>query len=179
MKKVLALLLSGVSVASIADSITGTGAYINANAGSGWMQNVPNPSFALGLNAGYNFNHAFAVEGGWTTLPSSQYGQYDSYNIYDAAVKGTIPLGSIFSLYGRLGVATAYSSWSGATCTPSVYQNTGNAWNYGGLAGVGASFNLSKHFALRVEDYAYMPVAGEGGNFGNVNVVTGGVQFNF
>jgi hypothetical protein len=94
-------------------------------------------------------------------------------------VKGTIPLSNVFSLYGRLGVATAYSSWSGATCEPAVYQTTGSAWNYGGLAGVGASFALSRHFDLRVEDYAYMPVSGGSGNFGNVNVVTGGVQFNF
>ncbi len=157
----------------------GSGAYINLNAGLGTMQNVTNSSFALGANAGYNFNRGFAVEGGWTTLPSQQSGQLATYNIYDAAVKGTIPLSSVFSLYGRLGAGFGYSSWSGATNSPAVYQTTGSAYNYGGLAGIGGSFVLSRHFDLRVEDYAYIPINGEGGNFGGANVITGGVQYNF
>ncbi len=182
MKKLLVVLFAGVStmvLADVSEPYNGSGAYINANAGIGTMQNVSNSSFALGVNAGYNFNRGFALEGGWTALPSQQSGQYSSYNIYDVAVKGTIPLSNVFSLYGRLGAATAYSSWSGATCIPQVYQTTGSAWNYGGLAGVGASFVLSKHFDLRLEDYAYIPVAGDNGNFGTANIITGGVQYNF
>ena len=165
--------------ANVAQPYDGSGAYLNLNAGIGTMQNVTNSSFALGGNAGYNFNRGFAVEGGMTMLPSQQSGQLSTYSLYDAAVKGTIPLSNVFSLYGRLGAAMGYSSWSGATNSPAVYQTTGSAYNYGGLAGVGGSFVLSRHFDLRVEDYAYIPVNGQGGNFGGVNVVTGGVQYNF
>lgn len=186
MKKLLSLILFGTASAAMADvpanvnqPYNGSGAYINLNSGIANMQNVTNSSFALGGNAGYNFNRAFALEGGLTYLPSQQSGQLATYSIYDVAVKGTIPLSSVFSLYGRLGAAMAYSSWSGATCYPAIYQTSGSAYNYGGLAGIGASFALSKHFDLRLEDYAYMPVSGDAGNFGNVNVLTGGVQYNF
>ena len=186
MKKLLSLILFVAANAAMADvpatvnqPYNGTGAYINLNSGIANMQNVSNSSFALGGSAGYNFTRGFGLEGGLTYLPSQQNGQLSTYSIYDAAVKGTIPLTNVFSLYGRLGVAMGYSSWSGATCNPAIYQNAGNAFNYGGLAGVGASFALSKHFDLRVEDYGYMPVSGGAGNFGNVNVLTGGVQYNF
>ena len=186
MKKLLALVLFGIAASVFADvpanvsqPYDGSGAYINLNSGIATMQNVSNSSLALAGNAGYNFNRGFALEGGMTYLPSQQGGQLATYSIYDIAARGTLPLSNVFSLYGRLGVATAYSSWSGSSCTPVIYQNTGSAWNYGGLAGVGASFALSRHFDLRVEDYAYIPVNGEGGNFGTANVITGGVQFNF
>ena len=161
MKKVLIALLSTLTLSALADAnniyqpYNGSGAYINANSGFATMQNVSNTSPDLSANAGYNFNRAFALEGGLTYLPSLQGGQLATYTIYDVAARGTIPLSNVFSLYGRLGLATAYSSWSGSMCTPAIYQNTGNAWNYGGLAGVGTSFALSKHFDLRLEDYAY------------------------
>ena len=187
MKKFLAFVLAGsaslafadVSATTTTQPANGSGAYINLNSGFATMQNVSNSSFALGANAGYSFNRAFALEGGWTVLPSQQSGQLSTYNIYDAAVKGTLPLTQMFSLYGRLGAGLGYSSWSGATCNPAVYQTTGSAYNWGGLAGVGASFALSRHFDLRLEDYAFIPVSGGGGNFGGANVVTGGVQYNF
>ena len=187
MKKILTFVLAGigglafadVAATSVSQPYDGAGAYINLNSGFATMQNVANSSVAVGANAGYNFNRGFAVEGGWTVLPSQQSGQLSTYNLYDAAVRGTLPLSNVFSLYGRLGVAMGYSSWSGATCNPAVYQTTGSAYNYGGLAGAGVSFALSRHFDLRLEDYAFIPVDGQGGNFGGTNVVTGGVQFNF
>jgi hypothetical protein len=55
---------------------------------------------------------------------------------------------------------------------------SGLSSTYGvGLAGIGASFKLSQHFDLRVEDYALVPF--QNTYTGTANVVTGGVQYNF
>lgn len=188
MKKLLIIILSGIATLTLAaetpdvsQPYNGPGAYINLNAGLGTMQNMANSSFAMGANAGYNFNRALAVEGGWTGLPSQQAGRLATYNIYDVAVRGTLPLSDVFSLYGRLGVAMGYSTWSSnCNCNvPTIYQSSGSAYNYGGLVGIGMSFVLSRHFDLRLEDYAFIPVSGQSGNFGTANMVMGGVQFNF
>ena len=186
MKKILTILLITTVSAAYADvpanvsgPYNGSGAYINLNSGIATMQNISNSSSAFAGNAGYNFNRGFALEGGMTYLPSQQNGQLFSYSIYDVALKATLPLGNVFALYGRLGAAMGYSSWSGAACNPEIYQSTGSAYNYGGLAGIGASFALSRHFDLRLEDYVFIPVDGQGGNFGSANILTGGLQFNF
>lgn len=98
-----------------ADQSTGNGAYINANAGFGTMQYLPTGSFAATLNAGYAFDRAFAIEGGYAWLPSSQYGASQYNNIFDVAAKGTLPLSKVFSLYGRLGAGVNFQSFSGTT----------------------------------------------------------------
>lgn len=173
---IITLILSGITTTAFSDvppeavnqPYNGAGAYINLNAGFGTTQHISNNSFVAGASAGYNFNRAFALEGGYTMLPTQQSGQSSAYNIFDAAIRGTLPLSSLFSLYGRLGVAMGYSC---SACTGSA--------NYGGLLGAGASFALSRHLDLRVEDYAFIPLNNPNNGFGNVNIVTGGVQYNF
>ena len=187
MKKLLLLFLSTTFVLTYADSASATTAaetaspaYINVNTGFATLANLPTGSWAGAINAGYNFNHALALEVGYNLLPSSQFGTTTvTENVFDVAVKGTLPLTEMFSLYGRLGVGIGNNNWSGtAPAGNCVLCTSGLSSTYGvGLAGIGASFKLSQHFDLRVEDYALVPF--QNTYTGTANVVTGGVQYNF
>ncbi|MDD3266613.1 MAG: outer membrane beta-barrel protein [Burkholderiales bacterium] len=179
MEKTLLLCLLGVLTISLANADSANGAYINANAGYGSLQNLPTGSFALGINAGYNFNRAFALEAGWTNLSSNQYGVTSYDNYYDVAVKGTLPLSDIFSLYGRLGGGINTTGFSGTASVPNNCALCTSGSNYAWLAGLGASFALSQHFDLRIEDYMILPMGGGNLGYGNINNITGGVQYNF
>ena len=112
-------------------------------------------------------------------MASSQFGATATINIFDVAVKGSLPLSEAFSLYGRAGLGYGIDGWSGtATGAPSWLCNGSYNSNYATvLVGVGGSFALGRHFDLRVEDYAFLP-------FGNtmngmVNAVAVGTQYNF
>lgn len=132
---------------------------------SGQPSGSPTNNYSLGANVGYNFNRYFAAEIGYNHLwlagtennPSGEAG------VEDFAVKGTIPLGDVFSLYGRLGLGG--------------YQNVddnsaGNFANHlGALYGAGAEWNLNRNWALRVEDWS---VTGLG-----QNIIQVGAQFSF
>lgn len=113
-------------------------------------------------------------------LPSSQFGASVTENVFDVAVKGTLPLSEMFSLYGRLGLGVGTNSWSGTVATTGscILCAGGQSSTYGvGLAGIGASFKLSQHFDLRVEDYGLIPF--QNTYTGAANVVTFGTQYNF
>ena len=154
-------------------------AYINVNTGWASIHNLPTGSWAGSLNAGYNVNPYFALEGGYNILASSQFGATATSNIFDVAAKGTLPLSDVFSLYGRAGIGYGIDGWSGtATGSPSWLCAGQYNSNYAtGLVGLGGSFALSKHFDLRVEDYAFIPFSNTMN--GGINIVTFGTQYNF
>ncbi len=185
MKKLLILAaLSLTATFVLADEIQpydGSAAYINLNAGWATQQFTPTGGFAATLNAGYNFNRAFALEGGYTNIASSEFGATQTNNIFDVAAKGTLALSEAFALYGRLGVGINTMSWGGTSNvgTPSWYCNSNSATNFIGLAGLGGSFALTRHFDLRVEDTLYIPMGGGNATTGQINAVLGGVQYNF
>lgn len=186
MKKLLlsSLILAAVSGVAFADEVAaqpydGSGAYINLNTGWATMVNLPTGSWAGAVNAGYNFNRGFALEGGYNLLASSQFGATVTSNIFDVAAKGTLPLSDVFSLYGRAGFGFGVDGWSG-TAVGSPNWLCAGQYNSGyatALVGLGGSFVLSKHFDLRVEDYAFIPF-GSTMN-GGINIITLGTQYNF
>jgi OmpA-OmpF porin, OOP family len=152
--------------------------YVNFNAGWGYQNALPSGSFAGTLNAGYNFNQYFAVEGGYALLDGNNFNTTETNNIFDVAAKGTLPLSRVFSLYGRLGVGLAYNTWSGtAVGSPDSYCNQGASFVW--LAGVGGSFKLSDHFDLHLEDTMYIPQGSSDSPMGVTNLVLFGSQFNF
>ena len=162
MKKRILILLALITASSVyaANSV-----YVDANAGL-------NTSYAdglgLNLNVGYLFNSYLGVEGGVTYGASNiNWNGGNNYYMYDAAVKGVLPLSDVFALYGKLGVGyNTYSSCSGCI---NGYQYTGS--NIGMLYGAGAQFNLSKQWSLHVEDYTVT------GN--NPNMLMFGAEFKF
>lgn len=178
------LLIIAIPTAAYAGGVTqtndGSGAYLNFNAGVATQQFLPSGGLALNVNAGYNFNRGLALEGGYTSLTSSQYNSNLSNNIFDVAVKGTLPFSQVFSLYGRLGAGLNYATWGGtANNAPAWYCDQAYSANFNVLAGVGASFALSQHFDLRLEDTMLIPVGSANQTSGNINLVLGGFQYNF
>lgn len=176
MRKLLILMLLSLSMLTNADN---SGAYINLNTGVATMQALPTGSWLGNLNAGYNFNRGFALEGGYNLFANQQMGATTTTNIFDVAAKGILPFSEVFSLYGRLGAGLGINGWSGQCTTPNCGLCQSNDSTYMlGLVGIGGSFALDKSFDLRVEDSLYVP-------FGNtfvgstINAVTFGVQYNF
>lgn len=184
MKKLIYTLALLSATCSYADSSSTPAAnydgnvYFDIGLGAAKIENLPTGAAAINMNWGYNFNRGFALEAGWTAMPSQQWGHLDNYNVYDIAAKGTIPLSKTFDLYGRAGIAGAYSSWTG-TCYNSDYYNQGSAFGMVGLVGVGASFNLDRSYSLYLEDNNYIPFGGAKGSFGYTNAVLFGFQYNF
>lgn len=152
--------------------------YFDVGAGASTINNLPTGAATVNMNWGYNFNRGLALEAGWAGMPSEQWGKLDNYNIYDVALKGTIPLSKTFDLYGRLGVGAAYSSWSGS-CGDPAYYSPGSAWSMVGVAGIGAAFNLSPKFSLYLENNNYIPTAETKGSFGSASSLMFGFQYNF
>ncbi len=178
----LLLCLSPLALANTIEPYNENGAYINLNSGISTFSNLPTGEWTGNFNAGYNFNRAFAVEGGYNIFTGSQFGATVTTNIFDVAVKGTIPLSSIFNLYGRTGLGLGMNGWSGtvieAPNTNCILCNNGANSTYGlGLVGIGGSFTLSRHFDLRLEDTAYLPFSNT--YTGTINAVTVGGQYNF
>ncbi|MCC2626270.1 MAG: hypothetical protein K0R14_2143 [Burkholderiales bacterium] len=156
MKILLVALLSGAAFVASAET------YIDANIG----MNTTWSTLGLNANAGYMFNPYIGAEGGFTYSPgNTPLSAYGAYYMFDAAAKGVLPLSSIFSLYGKLGVGyNVYSPWGCTDCGNPIS-------NFGVLVGAGAQFNLSKNWSLHVEDYV---VPGS-----NPNMLMVGGQFTF
>lgn len=180
MKRILMILLLLISLPSFADDSSAGNVYINVNTGVATLQNLSTSSWTGSVNLGYDFNHYVALEGGYNLLSNGQYG--GASNIFDLAAKGMLPLSSVFSLYGRLGVGyvTDFGSGSPNTTTSSGCYMCGNNYNSNyatALFGIGGSFMLSKHFDLNIDGYAFIPFSSN--LSGGVNVVTLGAQYNF
>ncbi len=177
MKKILLALLATTATISFADEITPM--YVNVNTGIAKLYNMPTGSWVGSANVGYNFNKAFALEAGYTNISGSQYGATSYTNILDVAAKGTLPLSNLFSLYGRAGIGYGNNSWSGTTNTPNctLCNNSLDANYATALVGIGASFALTPHWDLRLEDTAYVPFTNT--STGTIDTVMFGTQFNF
>jgi len=179
MKKLLALALAVNAGLALARD-NSYPVYINANLGTSTALSPKNNqdikafnsnfnysnSLALGANAGYNFNRFFGIEGGLTHVWVNNYIN-DTMGILDVAVKGSIPLGKIFSIYGRAGLA-GYSYYA---TTPKSGVPSGTS--VGLLYGVGASWNLSRHWSLRAEDWSVTGIPSVG------QIVQFGAQLSF
>jgi hypothetical protein len=173
MKKILALLLATSSLAAFADS---TNLYVGAGAGAGW-NNDSYPAAAFRLDGGYNFNDYVAVELGTTGITQSGTGINQSMQYYDASIKGTLPLGDLFSLVGQVGGAYGSPGSIGnpGNATPGTYPGVNQAgWNF--LTGAGVQMNLTKQVSINLTDYYYY---GAPNPQGNTNVLLGGVKYNF
>lgn len=149
-------------------------AYLDLNLGANTSWNT----VGLNLDAGYMFNNYIGLEGGFTYSPGYTYKwghnySYDtSYWMLDGAVKGVLPLTSIFSLYGKLGLA--FNNYSGNWYGCQGYMCGGPGYsgsNVGLLMAGGAQFKLSRQWSLHIEDYASTGP--------NPNFLMFGGQYNF
>ena len=147
-------------------------------------------SVAENVTFGYLFNPYFALETGLTgsVINVNQYtvGRYvyspTAYYLSSSlAVKGILPLGDVFNLYGKFGVSYNDYSYNNAGYTDTLTSA-------GVLLGVGAMFNISKQWALHVEDnytiLANNNTTGKGlysltEQINNPNVLMVGAEFKF
>ncbi|MEN9946542.1 MAG: hypothetical protein RLZZ293_928 [Pseudomonadota bacterium] len=186
MKKI-ALSLSLISIVATSHALENNSTasvspvYFNINTGWATLLNLPTGSWTGSANLGYNFNQYFALEAGYNLLANHQYNDITTTtNIFDLAAKITIPTSSIFSLYTRAGLGIGLDGWGGTapTTAPSWFlTNDYHSVYTTSLLGLGGSFNLSRHFAINLEDYALIPLVST--MSGAINVVNLGVQYNF
>lgn len=184
MKKILGALLGLASFAVFA-APAAEPVYITGNIGMNTSYSSSTGSsngtvgqsggYFIGGNFGVNLNRYLGVEVGYTNAWINYGGNVPSgssvpfgvaqYGLTDLAVRGTIPLGEAFSLYGRLGLAGYDNNPSGSAISVQ---------NLGVLYGMGTEWNLSKQWALTAEYWgATGSTAFSSGN------IQGGFKFSF
>jgi len=137
--------------------------YAGADVGTITADDTDGHKNGFGAFAGYKFNEYFAVEAGYHRLSRSTLSNYDSgfgytasgsanVNQADLSVIGTLPLGSGFSVYGRLGLNRLEAkghvtvTGGGTTDTESISESDNKA-----LYGAGLSYAFTPAISARVE----------------------------
>ena len=136
---VLAVLANSTYAAEI------TQFYIGADAGTSKLDDYSDRETSYGAFGGVEFNQYFAIEGGYR-----RFSRFDvapaKLRVSQAAISGigSLPLGSGFSLFARLGYnrLTAKASYMGYSADESTS---------GGLVGLGAAYAFSPQVAARIE----------------------------
>lgn len=140
---------------------------------------------AYKLQAGYQFNKNFALEGGYFNLGKATYSAAYTGGNANAAFKvdgwnlsavGILPLNEQFSLFGKLGAA-----YNTVKASANVGTNSGSDKdsNVGAVYGIGASYNLTKQIALRAEYEIYDKIGGDDTGKSKVDVWSLGVAYKF
>lgn len=114
---------------------------------------------AFKVFGGYNFNQYFAVEAAYFDggKPEESFRISQSLNGsvefnttgLIASVLGRVPLGEVFSLYGKLGFASYDVEAKGRVNGDVIYEEEGSDDDV--VYGLGAAFNLGSSFELRAE----------------------------
>jgi OOP family OmpA-OmpF porin len=182
MKKIsIAVLLSTavISSAAFADA-SGFFAAVDAQnwSASGGGGNITNPSTGYRIGGGYNFTQNWGVEvdyakSGDATQPGG--GTLNASSTQLVGV-GTYPINNMFSVYGKLGVASNKVGGSNASgCT--ICSTTSTAYGAGGV------YNINKQFGVRLEylHLGNMTGSGAGGPATAVsaNTTSLGLVYNF
>lgn len=173
-------MLGGIAVNAMADD-NSNNIYINANTGIATMSSLPTGSWMGSINAGFNIvPKYFGVEAGYNIITGNQFQNAQATtNIFDVAVKGTLPLTDTFGIYGRAGLGYGISGWTGQAQGANNLCNCNYDSNFGTyLVGAGVTFKVSEHFDLRLEDYAFLPF-NNNTMIGSTNIVAFGTQYNF
>lgn len=116
---------------------------------------------AIKLNAGYQFNRNFAIEGGYLGLSDEDYIDYlgdsatNSVSGWDIKAVGILPLSYQFSLLGKLGIADIRSSTNTYTSSPYFTYTYGTSSKSGLTYGLGAKFDFTRAVSLRFDWDSY------------------------
>ena len=128
---------------------------------------------------GYQFNQNFGLELAWVDLGKASYsGTFSGLPVTGGSVKtsglnvsavGTLPLGAGFALFGKAGIfaweATANDTTGGL---PFSGKDDGADFSFG----VGASYDLTKNFAIRAEWERFKAV-------GDIDLLSVGLVYRF
>lgn len=127
-------LLTAVTVALAC--ITGTAsAQTYFGLGAGRAKTDTNKT-SWNVYGGYQFNPVFGIEAGYMDL-----GQYRGSDVESWSLAGTasLPLGSAWSLFGKLGASANRTHFSGSAHHTDV------------LVGAGASYAMNRNWGIRLE----------------------------
>ncbi len=173
--------LSGLAISVIADdnNVDYSSAYLSLGAGGGTIANLPTGSAAASVTGGYRFNRYLSLDAQWTGLPSSQWGWYDSYNLFTMNLGGILPVTDNWSFYAKAGSGVGYSAWSGTIGSPEIYNAPGSATSWVGQFTGGTSLAVSDHLNLYLENSTWVPFTSQPGSFATTNATFLGLQVNF
>jgi OOP family OmpA-OmpF porin len=135
----------------------------------------------LALFAGYHFNPYIAVEAGYIDLGAAEYRSTGTVNPpgpvlsmplaanvdmestgFTLTALGSLPLGNVVELHGRLGFLFAQTDLSVAITSASASgADTRTLDSIGALFGVGAGFNFGEHWSLSLDWTRYANVGDE------------------
>ena len=140
---------------------------------------VDDSDTGFGLVGGYQVNDHFAFEFAYVDLGSVSYDLSarvsDGQNEADADVQlessadgpvvsalGILPIGERFSVFGRVGFSLMNAKGTARITIDDVSQRPSqSSQKFDPMFGVGAEFNLSKYFAIRLGWDRYMDVGTE------------------
>ena len=182
MKKIVAAVLLSATVAAPAFAAD-EGFYAGITLGSGKPNVTPGAAvvnktsnFIYGGVAGYQYNKNLATEVQFTGVGKATdvAGNSLKGDALSLSVVGMLPLGDSFELLGKLGVASAKTTASGAT----AYQGASRT---GLTYGFGAQYNVSQNLGLRLGYDRYAVATSNAGVKinGNANVMTVGAVYKF
>ncbi len=145
------------------------------------------------IDLGYQYNPNFAFELGYVDLGKAKYSATGTIGGSAASGSGTVkasgvtmsllgiaPINDAFSVFGRIGVidakvqvqASAASAGGSASGSASA---TKPKWNYG----IGASYNVTRGFAVRAEYEVFNSLGDEHTGKGNVDLLSVGLVVRF
>lgn len=136
---------------------------------------------ALALFAGYHFNPYIAVEAGYIDLGAAEYRSTGTVNPpgpvlsapaavdvdveskgFTLAALGSLPVGNVVDLHGRLGFLFAKTDLSvGVRVASASGADTQTLDSIGAFYGVGAGFNFGEHWSLSLDWTRYDNVGDE------------------
>lgn len=183
MNKSVSVLLSTaallIATGNIAHAAT-TGAYIGGGLGLSGMENVADAQMKndSGLGgrafAGYNFNRYFGLEGAYSTFYKTTYLLNDFQNLsidyklnaLSLVAKGYLPLSedNTTNLYGLLGVAQSYADIDAKYHQTSIFSDSDTG--VVPVFGLGASYDMNKHFTTSLEGSFFGKKEGDASHFG-------------
>jgi hypothetical protein len=179
MKKFILTCLTSLSYYnSNASNLDTLDTYLNLNLGFAAVETWWSASTALTLNGGYQFNQYLATEAGFTWIyptavnyPSSPGSYNQTQSFMDLAAKGSLPFSNVFNAYLKGGIGAGFSG----TSDPGF--NSSSGISPGIFLAMGGEFHLSPHFEINIEDYGLMVFGNN--NYGNINILAGGVSYRF
>jgi hypothetical protein len=196
-KKILFMLLSVVTVFSYAENTTTN--TDSSSSGMMGMSNMMYMDFGLGIGTandwsgssmalnvmtmGFYYKPTLAVELGMDMLPNGTYDDSGAMiNTFHLAAKGILALNNEFNLYGKLGLGI--SAGQGTETSNSMMSGMNmqdmqmiTPVDIGPYYGLGMQFNLSKKFALYLENSGVVAVSStSSSNFGSTNITTMGLE---
>lgn len=182
----------GLSTAALADNTTGQGFYAGGNVGYSSVElpltstaNWSTNGFGYNVHGGFMFNQYVGAELGYTNYANATYdqgglsGKFKAYSV-DAAAKGVYHFNPLWSVFGKLGVASLHSeldeSYSSSTASSSKTKIVP-------LAGIGAGYDVDKNLTVNA-GFTYVnggtdTPTNELKGLGNYSFAYAGVDYHF